>query len=69
MYNLVEQKKELKLIAPETFLDKSKKPEFIFAFSDKPGEDKLKDFIDACKEIGYHGKIIYLDNSHQLNDI
>lgn len=69
MYNLVEQKKMLNLIAPETLLDKSKKPEFIFAFSDKLGEDKLKDFINACRGIGYHGKIIYLDSSHQLNDI
>lgn len=69
MYNLVEQKKVLNLIAPETFLDKNKKPEFIFAFSDKPGEDKLKEFIDACRGIGYHGKIIYLDSSKQLKDI
>ena len=69
MYNMLEQKKKFKLIAPETLLDKSKKPEFIFAFSDKSGEDKLKDFIDACRGIGYHGKIIYLDSSHQLNDI
>ena len=69
MYNLVEQKKEFKLIAPEISLDKSKKPEFIFAFSDKPGENKLKEFIDACKKIGYNGKIIYLDSSHKLKDI
>ena len=69
MFNLVEQKKKFKLIASKTSIDKRKKPEFIFAFSDKPGEDKLKEFIDACREIGYHGKIIYLDSSHKLKDI
>ena len=69
MYNLVEQKKQFDLIAPDTSLDKDKKPEFIFAFSDKTGEDKLKEFIDACRNIGYRGKIIYLDKSHQLKDI
>jgi len=69
MYNLVEQKKSFKLIASETTIDRNKKPQFIFAFSNKKGEDKFKEFIVACKENGYNGKIIYLDSSHQLKDV
>jgi hypothetical protein len=69
MYNLLEQKKAFKLINPEISIDKSKKPQFIFAFSNKPGEDKYKEFVAACKEKGYNGKIIYLDSSHQLKDV
>ena len=69
MYNLVEQKKAFNLISSEISIDKKKKPQFIFAFSNKPGEDKFKEFVMACNEEGYTGKIIYLDSSHQLKDV
>ena len=69
MYNLVEQKKQLKIIDQGTWVDKSKKPVFIFAFSNKPGEDKYDKFVVACRNYGYNGKIIYLDSSHQLKDV
>ena len=69
MYNLVEQKKKFNLIDKETWVDKSKKPVFIFAFSNKPDEDKYDEFVVACKKKGYNGKIIYLDSSHRLKDV
>lgn len=69
MYNLVEQKKEFKLIASSTTVDINKKPQFIFAFSDKKGENNFNEFKRACKEVGFNGKIIYLDSSHQLKDL
>ena len=66
---LVEQKKKFNLIDKETWVDKSKKPVFIFAFSNKPDEDKYDEFVVACKKKGYNGKIIYLDSSHRLKDV
>lgn len=69
MYNLVEHKKKFNLIDKETWVDKSKKPVFIFAFSNKPDEDKYDEFVVACKKKGYNGKIIYLDSSHRLKDV
>lgn len=68
MVELVKQKIELSLIDNKTFIDKNKKPEFIFAYSDKENEDKFKDFVEACRAYKYDGKIIYLDKSHQLKD-
>ena len=69
MHNLVEQKKNFKLIAEEIFVDKTKKPVFIFAFSNKKDEDNFEEFKTACRAKGYLGKTIYLDSSHQLRDI
>ena len=69
MCDLVEQKKEFKLIASSTKVDKNKKPQFIFAFSEKEGENNFNEFKRACKEVGFNGKIIYLDSSHQLKDL
>lgn len=69
MAGLLMQKKELSLIDKSIKIDEKKKPLFIFAFSDKPGENLYNNFIDACREKGYNGKVIYLDNSHQLKDV
>lgn len=69
MAGLLRQKKELSLIDKSIKIDEKKKPLFIFAFSDKPGENLYNNFIDACREKGYNGKVIYLDNSHQLKDV
>jgi len=69
MAGLLKQKKELSLIDKSIIIDEKKKPLFIFAFSDKPGENLYNNFIDACREKGYNGKVIYLDNSHQLKDV
>ena len=68
MIELVKQKIELGLIDKKTFIDKNKNPEFIFAFSDKKGEDKFNDFVEACRAYKYNGKIIYLDKTHKLKD-
>lgn len=69
MAGLLKQKKELSLIDKSIKIDEKKKPLFIFAFSDKPGENLYNNFINACREKGYNGKVIYLDNSHQLKDV
>lgn len=69
MAGLLKQKKELSLIDKSIKIDEKKKPLFIFAFSDKHGENLYNNFIDACREKGYNGKVIYLDNSHQLKDV
>jgi len=69
MTELLEQKKDLRLIDNSVFIDKTKKPLFIFAFSDKIGENHYADFVEACKEAAYEGKVIYLDKSHQLKDL
>ena len=69
MAGLLKQKKELSLIDKSIKIDEKKKPLFTFAFSDKPGENLYNNFIDACREKGYNGKVIYLDNSHQLKDV
>ena len=68
MHELLEQKKQLGLIDESIFIDVNKKPQFIFAFSDKEGEDKYNKFVDKCKGEGFEGKILYLDNSHILKD-
>ena len=68
MEALLEQKKALNLIDKSTKIDVNKKPQFIFAFSDKPGENLYHDFVNACKANGYYGKTIYLDNSYCLKD-
>ncbi len=70
MAELLKQKKDLRLIDDKSIMiDEGKKPIFIFAFSDKPGENSYNNFIDACRKKGYNGKVIYLDNSHQLKDL
>ena len=68
MIELVKQKIALGLIDKKTFIDRNKKPEFIFAFSDKKNEDNFRDFVEACRAYKYQGKIIYLDKSRQLKD-
>ena len=68
MEALLELKKALNLIDKNTKIDSNKKPLFILAFSDKPGENLYPDFVNACKAKGYHGKTIYLDNSYCLKD-
>lgn len=69
MAELLKQKKDLNLIDKSIKIDEGKKPLFIFAFSDKSGENFYYNFIEACREKGYNGKVIYLDNSHQLKDV
>ena len=69
MAELLEQKKDLNLIDKEITINTDKKTQFIFAFSDKPGESLYTDFVKACGEKGYKGKVIYLDSSHQLKDL
>ena len=68
MIELVKQKIALGLIDKKTFIDRNKKPEFIFASSDKKNEDNFRDFVEACRAYKYQGKIIYLDKSRQLKD-
>ena len=66
MYELLKQKQELKLIENNARIDTTKKPQFIFAFSDEPGKNQYEDFVEACKERGYNGKVIYVGNDYQL---
>jgi hypothetical protein len=69
MDEMLEQKKEFGLIGKDITIDKSKKPLFIFAFSDKPGEDCYDKFVATCSVKGYTDKIIYLNSNHQLKDV
>ena len=70
MVELLEQKKVLNLIDKGVFIDRSKKPEFIFAFSDKDGKNQRKEFVNKCRgkrdKEGYHGTILYVDNKNYL---
>ena len=66
MYELLKQKQELKLIENNARIDTTKKPIFIFAFFDEPGKNQYEDFVEACKERGYNGKVIYVGNDYQL---
>ena len=66
MDELLRQKQELKLIENNARIDTTKKPQFIFAFSDEPGKNQYEDFVEACKERGYNGKVIYVGNDYQL---
>ena len=63
---LLEQKQKLKLIEKDIRIDSTKKPQFIFAFSDEPGKNQYKEFVEACKERGYNDEVIYVDNDYQL---
>ena len=66
MDELLSQKQKLKLIENNARIDTTKKPQFIFAFSDEPGKNQYEDFVEACKERGYNGKVIYVGNDYQL---
>lgn len=66
MAELLKQKQDLNLIDNKVYIDTSKKPQFIFAFSDKQGEDSFEKFVNECNKNGYNGKVIYLDNEHHL---
>ena len=66
MDELLKQKRELHLIDKNVSIDITKKPQFIFAFSDKQGENRYEEFVEACKNEGYNGKVIYLNDDHQL---
>ena len=66
MDELLEQKQKLKLIEKDIRIDSTKKPQFIFAFSDEPGKNQYKEFVEACKERGYNDEVIYVDNDYQL---
>ena len=71
MYELLGQKQELNLIDKNVFIDKTKKPKFIFAFSEKvKGKRCYEEFVEKCKKIRYNDKIIdkiiYVDNDYQL---
>ena len=66
MSELLEQKKTLNLIDKSIFIDTSKEPQFIFAFSDEPGKNQYEEFVEACKKRGYQDKVIYVGNDHQL---
>ena len=69
MDELLEQKQKLKLIENNARIYTTKKPQFIFAFSDEPGKNQYEDFVEACKERGYNGKVIYVGNDYQLKKI
>ena len=56
----------MKLIENNARIDTSKQPKFIFAFSDKQGENRYEDFVKACKDEGYNDKVIYLNDDYQL---
>lgn len=66
MDELLKQKRELNLIDKNVFIDKTREPQFIFAFSDKQGENRYEDFVEACKDEGYNDKVIYLNDDYQL---
>ena len=66
MDELLRQKQELKLIENNARIDTTKKPQFIFAFSDEPGKNQYEDFVEACKERGYNDEVIYVGNDYQL---
>ena len=67
MSELLEQKKALKLVGKNVFIDTSKKPQFIFAFSDKPRVNYgYEEFVNACQVRGYNDKILYVNNERQL---
>ena len=66
MNELLKQKQELKLIEQNVRIDPTKKPQFIFAFSDKPKKNQYEEFVKKCKEIGYQDKVIYVGNDYQL---
>ena len=66
MDELLRQKQELKLIENNARIDTTKKPQLIFAFSDEPGKNQYEDFVEACKERGYNGKVIYVGNDYKL---
>ncbi|MDY5192096.1 MAG: hypothetical protein SPH53_05745 [Bacteroidaceae bacterium] len=66
MDELLKQKQQLNLIDKNVFIDKTRKPQFIFAFSDEPGKNQYEEFVEACKERGYQGKVIYVGNDYQL---
>ena len=68
MAGLLEQKQYLNLIDRSLKIDPSKKPLFIFAFSDKQGEHRYEEFVNACKNRGYNGKVIYVGNDYKLRD-
>ena len=66
MDELLRQKQELKLIENNARIDTTKKPQFIFAFSDEPGKKQYEVFVEACKERGYNDEVIYVGNDYQL---
>lgn len=66
MDELLRQKQELKLIDKNVFIDKTREPQFIFAFSDEPGKNQYEVFVEACKERGYNDEVIYVGNDYQL---
>ena len=66
MRELLRQKQDLNLIDKGVFIDENKKPQFVFAFSDKPEKNQYEEFVKACKERGYNGKVIYVGNDYQL---
>ena len=68
MAGLLEQKQYLNLIDRSLKIDPSKKPLFIFAFSDKQGKHRYEEFVNACKNRGYNGKVIYVGNDYKLRD-
>ena len=68
MNELLRQKQELKLIDKNVRIDKTKKPQFILAFSDEQGKNQYEEFVKACKGRGYQGKVIYVGNDHQLKE-
>ena len=66
MDQLLKQKQQLNLIDKNVFIDKTRKPQFIFAFSDEPGKKQYEVFVEACKERGYNDEVIYVGNDYQL---
>ena len=67
MDELLEQKQKLKLIEKDIRIDSTKKPQFIFAFSEKvKGKRCYDEFVEECKKIRYNDEIIYVGNDYQL---
>lgn len=66
MDELLKQKQKLNLIDKNVFIDKTREPQFIFAFSDEPGKNQYEVFVEACKERGYNDEVIYVGNDYQL---
>lgn len=66
MVELLRQKQDLNLIDKDIYIDTKKKPQFIFAFSEKKGEHRYEEFANECKVRGYSGKVIYVCNDYQL---
>ena len=65
MQILLEQKQRLKLLDQSLSINNNR-PSFAFAFADEAGKDEFASFVNKCRENGYKGEFIYLENDHKL---